>query len=143
MPRRHKATGNQDDKQRDAQEDLNGATREKLVLDLRMQGYDFDTIAQMAGYSNRSGAWKAWQRAIARVPMASAELERRQESLRLDSLLAVYWPKAIGGDGWSYDRILRNMERRAALLGLDLKANDTVAAGQTIIREYGAEVSLT
>jgi hypothetical protein len=141
MPRRHKQNETQSEKQLSAQEDLNTAQREKLVLDLRIAGHDFDTIAQLAGYANRSVAWKAYRRALARIPQASAQQERQLDARRLDELLKAYWEKAVSGDGWSYDRILRGLERRASLLGLDVKAGDLAQpAAQTLIREYGATV---
>jgi hypothetical protein len=131
---RRKQKETQEGKSRDAQNDLNVAQREKLVLDLRLQGYEFAEIAKMAGYSNASGAWKAWQRAIARIPAASAEQERKLQSMRLDELLRAYWVKAIEGDGWSMDRVLRNLERRAALLGLDVKSGDVPSAVSAYVK---------
>ena len=41
------------------------------------------------------------------------------EEYRLDALLMVLWPQVMGGDQGAVDRVLRVMQRRAALRGLD------------------------
>jgi hypothetical protein len=138
MARKHKSSGNQDGKSADAQADVNLAQREKLVMELRLQGYDFPTIANMAGYTNSSGAYKAYQRALHRIPESVAAQERKLDAMRIDALLRVYMPKALNGDGWSHDRVMHELERRAALLGLDLKADSGIPPGATIVREIGA-----
>ena len=48
-----------------------------------------------------------------------AEHLRTLEALRLDEIQAKIWDKAIAGDYRAVDRVLRIMERRAKLLGLD------------------------
>lgn len=108
--------------------DLNARRREKLALELRMAGQDFDSIAQQCGYAGKQGAHAAYQRALRAIPAAAADEARRLECARMDALLTTYWPKAMGGDGWSCDRVLRISERRARLLGLDLAAESTPTA---------------
>jgi len=44
---------------------------------------------------------------------------RALELLRLDELLNALWDTAIAGDLKAVDRVLKVMERRAKLLGLD------------------------
>jgi hypothetical protein len=44
---------------------------------------------------------------------------RALEALRLDQMQAALWQQATDGDVRAIDRILRIMERRARLLGLD------------------------
>jgi hypothetical protein len=138
MPRRHKSSGNQDGKQSQATDDINQAQREAMVMDLRLQGYDFDYIARMAGYANRSGAFKAWQRVMHRIPESSAAEQRKLLECRIEDLMTVYYPKARTGDGWSYDRVMRGIEQIRALKGLDVKPDMGIPAGATIVREIGA-----
>lgn len=112
--------------------DLNARQREKQVVQMRMAGHDFDTIAAVCGYASRSGAHHAWKRAIRAIPAEDAAEARQLECQRLDQLLNVYWPKALSGDGWSMDRCLRIGERRASLLGLDMQP-DVSQAQQMIV----------
>lgn len=100
----------------------------------------------MAGYSSKGAAFHAVQRELQRTLQPLAEEYRTLEVLRLDSLLSVYYPKAMDGDGWSMDRCLRLMERRAALLGLDhtdgSAASLTVPRGKRIVIEDAQDVPL-
>lgn len=52
------------------------------------------------------------------VPENVTEL-RRLEGARLDRLQAAVWPKALSGDPAAVRAVVRLMERRARLLGLD------------------------
>lgn len=58
------------------------------------------------------------------------------EERRLDAILMVLWPLVRGGDQGAVDRVLRVMQRRAALRGLDAptKLAPTDPTGQN---EYG------
>ena len=68
---------------------------------------------------SRSNAAKIVKRALGRVHQEPAFEIRKLEAERLDRLQLSFWQKAIGGDGRALDRVLRIMERRANLLGLD------------------------
>jgi|SRR5579862_3125341 len=122
--------------------DVNAAVRVKAAIALALAGNDWDTIAAQSGYPSRGAAFKAVQRELERTLRPACDEYRNLESLRLDALLTVYWPKAMSGDGWSFDRVLRLMERRSALLGVDKKADGvaSTAAAQTLIRRYDADV---
>jgi hypothetical protein len=114
------------------------------ALTLALAGYDWATIARMAGYSGKGAAFNAVKRELQRTLQPLAEEYRALELLRLDALLTVYWPKAMDGDGWSMDRVLRLMERRAALLGLDrsegVGVSLTIPRGKRIIIEDAQDV---
>lgn len=113
------ASGNQGKKQEQANEDLNLALREKHVLDLRLRGLEFDEIAEQAGYANRSGAWKAWKRALARIPIVETHAARLNEDMRLNAALDAIWEKVKDGDLWAVDRLVALTKERRALWGLD------------------------
>jgi hypothetical protein len=99
--------------------DPNAAMRAKTALDLFLAGHRWKAVADGAGYASEGAAYNAVQRELQRTLQPVADEVRIAETLRLDTLLTVYWPKALSGDGWSFDRVLRLMERRASLLGLD------------------------
>jgi hypothetical protein len=113
--------------------DVNAAMRAAKALTMRQLGYTYDRIAEQCGYTNRGAAFHAVQRELKRTIGPVAEEVRDLELTRLDQLLTVYYAKALHGDGWSLDRVLRIMERRAAFLGLDQKKDDAVTTAQIVL----------
>lgn len=97
------------------------AAREKAqaALRLRRAGVLYPDIADRLDYSSRRSAQRAVERELMSHAAEDVAVVRQMEVDRLDALLLAMWKKAIGGDGWSVDRILRIMERRSRLLGLD------------------------
>ena len=99
--------------------------REKQVVELRLQGLDFDTIAEVVGYADSSGAVRAFQRVVdTRLPKEKADHVRRIELERLDAK----WRELealLERDGLKATTIatitvaqLRIMDQRAKYLGL-------------------------
>lgn len=107
--------------------DVNAAERALRAMDLRKAGMTYDAIARVVGYANRNGAYQAIQRELARTLQEPADDLRRLEAERLNDLYRAMAPKALQGDTWSVDRCLKIMERRAALLGLDMPRADADA----------------
>jgi AraC-like DNA-binding protein len=64
--------------------------REAKTLEMRAQGHSFASIAETVGYSDASGASKAYHRALARKPAQNVDQIRAQEAERLEYL----WRKA-------------------------------------------------
>lgn len=93
--------------------------QEAKVIELRRAGLTWTTIAQQTGYSGPSGAYKAYQRAAERLIRPNLEEHRDMELDRLDRLQAAVWTRAAGGDVKAIDSVLRIIDRRARLLGLD------------------------
>ena len=93
--------------------------REIKVLELRRAGLTWQRIAEETGYADASGAYLAYKRAIKRTMQQPADELREQELDRIDRLQLALWPKAMKGDNASINTIVRLMERRARLLGLD------------------------
>lgn len=110
--------------------------RERQAVNLARGGLGFAEIATQLGYANASGAWKAVQRALARVPQGAVEDYRRIELLRLDRLWAAYWAKALGGDLPAALYLLKVSERRSRLLGMDA----AVAIRATVTDALDAEI---
>lgn len=122
------------------------AERDAVACRMRRDGETFDAIAAELGFTNRSAAHKAVQRAMVAIVQEAAEEVRVMELERLDYLwtegLKVLRAKHVtvqngkvvmlaNSEGVleplrddapvlnAIDRLLRIMERRAKLLGLD------------------------
>ena len=93
--------------------------RRTRVVELANAGLDYDEIAAELGCANRSGAWKAHQRALETHQKETVEGHRALELERLDALQLAVWPKAMTGDVRSVVTVLRIIDRRIRLLGLD------------------------
>ena len=93
--------------------------REAEVVKLRRGGLTWDMIAERVGYASPSAAHFAYQRAARRVVQEGIEDIRRVETERLDLAQSAIWGKVLQGDNSSIANLLRIMERRAKLLGLD------------------------
>lgn len=110
--------------------------RERQAVNLARGGLGYADIAIQLGYANASGAWKAVQRALGRVPQGAVEDYRRIELARLDRLWAAYWPKALGGNIQAAIYLLKVSERRSRLLGMDA----AVAIRATVTDALDAEI---
>lgn len=93
--------------------------RDARVYELRIQGNTFEQIASEVGYSGPSGAWQAHQRIKSEWIFESIEEARQLELMRLDELQVAVWDRAIKGDLPAAHCVLKIMDRRAKLLGLD------------------------
>lgn len=93
--------------------------RDARVYELRIQGNTFDQIATEVGYSGPSGAWQAHQRIKSEWIFESIEEARQLELMRLDELQVAVWDRALNGELPAAHCVLKIMDRRAKLLGLD------------------------
>lgn len=94
--------------------------KENAVLELRRSGETWARIAEIVGYANASGAQKAYARVVIRVQRDSVEDIRDLELDRLDKIQRSYWrPAIVDGDKKAAELVLKIMDRRAKLLGLD------------------------
>ena len=99
--------------------------KEAKVLELRRGGLTFDLIAQRVGYAGASGAHKAFVNACNRIVYAEVEETRKIEMDRLDIAQAAIWGDIVNApDAQTRARavlaLMKIMERRAKLLGLDM-----------------------
>jgi hypothetical protein len=69
-------------------------------------------------------AWKHTQAALQQALQEPAQEVRQIELARLDRLHMAHWPQALGGSADATDRVLKIMDRRARLLGLDQVAGN-------------------
>lgn len=94
------------------------ASRRAEAFALRRNGVSTAAIAQHLGVHPRTVS--TWIReAIQAIPEEAMAAIRAMELERLDAILAPQMRLALAGDGFAVDRVLRIMERRARLLGLD------------------------
>lgn len=110
------------------------ADRSRQALELRMAGATYSRIASALGIT-KGAAHKAVARAMEAVRAESdevAEAYRDLELARLDRMQMGLWNQARSGDLAAVDRVLRIMERRSKLLGLDAlaPAKALVGAGE-------------
>lgn len=94
------------------------AGRARQALQLRINGATFTAIAETLDVSP-STAHKYVARALADIPRAEADELRTLECQRLDALQRAHWEMALAGDAAATDRVIRIIDRRAKLLGLD------------------------
>ena len=114
------------------------AERRQIAIAMRREGATYDQIGSRLGIST-TAAYNHVTKALESIQKAienDADLYRALEADRLDALQAAIWPQAAGeGDLKAIDRVLRVMERRAKLLGLDAPAK---VAATTADGEYAA-----
>lgn len=114
------------------------ATERRLqALELRKAGATYRAIGARLGVSEAQ-SYKDVQTELQRIAAESADVAadvRTLELERLDALLLALWAQAKQGNQGAVDRVLRVMERRAKLLGLDAptKIDHTLEAYEVII----------
>jgi DNA-binding transcriptional MerR regulator len=100
--------------------------RRLRALELRAAGYSYAEIAQMLGYRNKAGAWKAVQRAIRGIEREATEHLLAIELERLDTAQRAIWDKVLAGDVSAVRALVSIIQTRAKLLGL---GTETVRVG--------------
>lgn len=99
------------------------AERRAKAITLRLAGMDWQTIADRLDYSSRGAACQDVARALeANLAEQSqaADTLREVESQRLDRLQAAAWPSAVKGDLKAIETVLKVIDRRVKLQGLDM-----------------------
>ena len=97
------------------------------MLEYRRGGLTFDLIAERLGYASASGAHKAYLSACNRIVYEDVVEVRKSEMDRLDIAQAAIWgdlTDTVNVDANTRARLvlalIKIMERRARLLGLDM-----------------------
>jgi len=112
-----------------SQRRLEAAENQRKALELRKAGVTFASIAETLGYRGPSGAYRAVMSALRKTLQEPADEVRKMEAERLDALLLALWAQAKSGNQGAVDRVLRVMERRAKLLGLDMPTRADITSG--------------
>ncbi len=94
------------------------------AVQLRLRGLSYDEIAKTMGLSNRSVAWKLVTAAIEDTLQETREDVSEYvatQVLQIDRLIRAVFPMATGSppDLKAVDRMVKLMDRKARLLGLD------------------------
>ncbi|MCA9241981.1 MAG: hypothetical protein KDA37_17340 [Planctomycetales bacterium] len=95
------------------------AIKRTKVVEAVAAGATYDEAAEQAGYASRSGAYKALWRALGDRAAEAVDEHRAIELARLDALQAALWERAMTGDVKAAGMVLRIIEQRTRLLGLD------------------------
>lgn len=90
--------------------------RAARAVELSLQGLNYDQIARDLGYANRSGAWKAVRRCLARRQDAAAGAHIEISLLDLDLIQERVWKQAMAGDLAASRIALRAIEDRLRLV---------------------------
>ncbi len=120
--------------------EIERSEKRKKCLEMREAGYSYEEIAEAMGWKGKSTARKFVQRALKATYQEPADAVRQLELRRLDRLAKGIWQQATGkpaiGDTpaeppslFAIDRLMKLMDRRARLLGLDapIKTDSKVA----------------
>jgi len=107
------------------------------ALNLRKAGLSYSEIAARTNYKTAQTAWRAVESALNRTIREPAEDVRTLELERLDRLQLGAWPDASRGHLGAIDRVLRIMERRAKLLGLDAPDKQQHSGDLRIVMDWG------
>lgn len=96
---------------------------------LHRSGMDWEEVAEKIGYASVMSAQVEVRQYITRaaVQMDNAKKEEvlHLELSRLDALQSAVWDDAMGGDTKAVDSVLKIINTRAKLLGLDMVAQNS------------------
>lgn len=116
------------------QQSVNAHERRLEALKLRLQGLPYHEIARRLGYRAPSGAWGAVRSAMNKQIREPAQELITMELTRLDELFYALWPNKQNPN--VVDRILKVMERRAKLLGLDAPEKHDVRSDMNVVIDW-------
>jgi hypothetical protein len=119
--------------------DVNSAQRVSLAITLRAQGYNWEEVAQKAGFSHKGAAHNAVQRELGRTITSNVEELRREEAAILTHLHKRCMQSVDDPNNKGYlfavDRVLAIRERWAKLFGLDKQADNAAIGNMVVVRE--------
>ena len=94
------------------------AYRAARAVDLMTEGMDFDDIAVELGYADRSGAWRAAQRALNARMHASVDRYRAVSVAEAEMVVERNWAAAMAGDPVASLVVLKAMDLRLKAVGV-------------------------
>lgn len=89
------------------------------ALAYRKQGFSFEVIAETMGFKSPSAAYDLVIEGITALKTENAEQVKQLELERLNDMLTGLMPRVLTGDERAIDSMLRVMQFRARLLGLE------------------------
>ncbi len=102
------------------------------ALKMRIAGRSYADIAEALDYASRGSAHKAVATALRKTLQEPADEVRSLEIERLDELLMSIWQYRMKPD--YLDRVLKIMERRAKLLGLDAPTKQDLTSNGEMLK---------
>lgn len=114
----------------------------RKVWMLRTVGLSFPEIAEALGYSDKSGAKRAYDAFVERYVTETVEQMRLLQSERLDMLLRPAIRRVADGDLTWIDVVLKIERRRAELFGLDAPKRTEISGpdGDPIEVDFASEL---
>jgi len=114
-------------------------------MELKLAGKSYRTIARKLDFRGPSGAHKAVSAYLRKTLTAPSDELRRIELERLDRLQVIAWKRVtVSADLKAISTVLKIMERRAKLLGLDapqaFTIEDIEGIAQNVVKVVTAEV---
>lgn len=95
------------------------AKRKADAVALALSGMSYGQIAERVGYADRGAAWRAVMSVLRENVPANVDELRAVEGARLDALLTAYFARAMRGDLRAAEFVLRVIDKRNRLFGLD------------------------
>lgn len=107
---------------------IGNTERRRQAVDLRRAGLTFNAIGKEMGISPQAAHQLVTLslRDFRTDTAEAVEDHRRLELARLERIVEIVWPQVEEGRGDAVDRVLKVAQRKAALLGLDLKTPEAV-----------------
>ena len=107
---------------------------------LRVSGWSFARIAEEVGYADQGGAYKAWKRALARIPKAAADearehlrLQLEEVTSRLYTMLTAPGPAHVAERTRAAEAIVKAQERYCRMLNLDIQPDAGSGVGMALV----------
>ena len=119
------------------------AVKRTKVVEAVADGATYEQAAKQAGYATRSGAYKAFWKAVDGREADAVEQHRILELQRLDALQVGLWERAEAGDVKAVMAVLRIIEQRSRLLGLDKPEATPVGSGSVVDPAYWDQLKET
>lgn len=109
--------------------------REMQALDMRIAGKSYQEIGEALGYAHDNSARRLVLKAMKIIRADKVKHVRLFELARLDKLSDAIWSRAMEGHLGAIQTVLKVMQQRAKLLGLDapLKVAKTDTKGRDIV----------
>ena len=89
------------------------------AVELVLQAMKYNEVARQVGYANRGTAHRAVAQALSERLVDGIDELRALEVARLDAMQAALWPQVEAGDTRASMTVIRIIDRRCRLLGLD------------------------
>ena len=131
--RRKTDTQKADTRARLAERDVSARQREAQVMRLRVSGWSFARIAEEVGYADQGGAYKAWKRALARIPKAAADEAREHLRLQLEDMSELLIAQLRKGNTRAGEALVKVQERYCRMLNLDIQPDAGSGAQMALV----------